>query len=102
MEDKSCPLSVQTHRFMPDTNLPQKHVGCGKPSLSHSPDNSRMAKGQNLLFQLQNPSGNAIHPPKPRTVLLLWGTQPKQQRQLVIWDFHSELLVEAGMSHQLA
>lgn len=37
MEDKSCPLSVQTHRFMPDTNFPQKHAGCGKPSLSHSP-----------------------------------------------------------------
>lgn len=26
MEDKPCPLSVQTHRFMRDRNLPQKNT----------------------------------------------------------------------------
>lgn len=52
LEDKSCPLSVQTHRFMPERNLPQKHVGCGKPSPSHSPGDSHMAKGQHPVFQL--------------------------------------------------
>lgn len=99
MEDKSCPLSVQRRRFMPGTNLPQKHnAGRGKPSPSHSPDDSHVAKGQNPLFQLWSPSGETSHPPKPGAGLLLRGTQPKQQRQLVTWDFHSELLV----SHQLA
>lgn len=103
-ENKSCPLSMQTNRFMPGANLtwgPQKRsVDSGKPSPVRSPIDSPMGAGKTPFSSYKSPLVIPSALQNHGALLLLGGTQPKQQRHLVTWDFHVELPAKAGMSHQ--
>lgn len=104
VKNKSCPLSMQTHRFMPNANLtwgPQKcSMDSRKPSPVCSPTNSYVGASKTPFCSYKSPLVISFALQNHRALLLLGGTQPKQQRHLVTWDFHFELLAKAGMSHQ--